>query len=57
MSNNPNYKLVCMLDHAAMVTIYDDDHGLFDCKPLAFIWAKFPDIYDETNTVMLDDLR
>ncbi len=31
--------------------------GVFDCKPLAFIWAKFPDHYNEHNTIMFDDLR
>ena len=31
--------------------------GLFDCKPLGFIWAKFPGQYSEANTIMMDDLR
>ena len=31
--------------------------GLFDCKPLGFIWAKFPSQYTEANTIMMDDLR
>eukprot|EP00976_Prorocentrum_cordatum_P070772 1180061-Prorocentrum_minimum.AAC.1 len=30
---------------------------LFDCKPLAFIWEKFPEFYSEKNTIMFDDLR
>ncbi len=30
--------------------------GLFDCKPLPLLWAKFPENYNEHNTVMLDDL-
>ncbi len=34
-----------------------EKYGVFDCKPLAFIWAKFPDHYNPDNTVMLDDLR
>lgn len=54
---NSNYKIVCLLDHAAMLTVSTDKYGVFDCKPLQFIWAKFPDFYDEHNTVMLDDLR
>lgn len=37
------------------MSIYDA--GVFDCKPLAFIWKKFPDHYCEDNTIMLDDLR
>lgn len=32
-------------------------YGVFDCKPLAFVWAKFPEQYTPDNTVMLDDLR
>lgn len=30
---------------------------MFDCKPLQFLWAKFPDRYGPDNTIMLDDLR
>ena len=30
--------------------------GVFDCKPLPLLWAKFPEHYGEHNTVMLDDL-
>jgi hypothetical protein len=31
--------------------------GMFNCKPLAFLWGKFPDYYNEDNTIMFDDLR
>lgn len=54
---NPNYKLVTLMDHQAMLTVQTDKYGLFDCKPLAFIWAKFPEFYNEHNTIMMDDLR
>ncbi|KAI8474471.1 MAG: MGC81798 protein-like protein [Monoraphidium minutum] len=54
---NEHYKITAMLDHAAMVTVQTEKYGVFDCKPLGFIWAKFPDYYNEGNTVMLDDLR
>jgi ubiquitin-like domain-containing CTD phosphatase 1 len=54
---NEFYKIVTLLDHAAMLTVNTDKYGVFDCKPLAFIWAKFPEQYTEENTVMLDDLR
>ena len=30
--------------------------GIFDCKPLPLLWARFP-CYTPKNTVMLDDLR
>lgn len=57
VSNHPDYKITFMLDHSAMVTVHTEKHGVFDCKPLAFLWAKFPAFYNETNTIMLDDLR
>ncbi len=40
----------------AMVTVQTEKYGVFDCKPLQFIWSKFEE-YNEDNTVMLDDLR
>uniref|UniRef100_A0A7S1SVM3 protein-serine/threonine phosphatase n=1 Tax=Tetraselmis chuii TaxID=63592 RepID=A0A7S1SVM3_9CHLO len=55
--SHPEYKITCMLDHKAMVTVHTEKYGVFDCKPLSFIWAKFPSQYTESNTVMLDDLR
>eukprot|EP00879_Flechtneria_rotunda_P025810 GHRR01027457.1.p1 GENE.GHRR01027457.1~~GHRR01027457.1.p1 ORF type:complete len:318 (+),score=104.28 GHRR01027457.1:538-1491(+) len=53
---NSQYKIVCLLDHQAMVTVQTEKYGVFDCKPLQFIWSKFEE-YTEDNTVMLDDLR
>lgn len=57
MLDHPTYKITCMLDHAAMVTVSMERYGVFDCKPLAFLWAKFPDFYNADNTIMFDDLR
>lgn len=31
--------------------------GIFDCKPLGFLWGKFPEHYGPHNTIMFDDLR
>ena len=31
--------------------------GVFDCKPLGFLWGKFPEVYGPHNTIMFDDLR
>lgn len=31
--------------------------GLFDCKPLEFLWRKFEGMYGAHNTIMFDDLR
>lgn len=30
-----------MLDHSAMLTVTTEKYGVFDCKPLQFIWEKF----------------
>lgn len=30
---------------------------MFDCKPLAVLWGKYPGVYTRENTIMLDDLR
>lgn len=57
VSTHPDYKLVCMLDCTAMLTVQTERYGVFDCKPLEFVWRKFPDSYDADNTVMLDDLK
>jgi ubiquitin-like domain-containing CTD phosphatase 1 len=32
-------------------------YGLFDCKPLGWIWGNFAGRYNATNTIMFDDLR
>ncbi|KAL2477563.1 Ubiquitin-like domain-containing CTD phosphatase [Forsythia ovata] len=55
--NNPNYKITALLDHLAMITVQSDTRGVFDCKPLALIWAQFPEFYSAKNTIMFDDLR
>ncbi|PRW57513.1 Ubiquitin-like domain-containing CTD phosphatase [Chlorella sorokiniana] len=57
VSTHPDYKLSFMLDHLAMITVQHPKYGLFDCKPLQFIWSKFPENYGPHNTIMLDDLR
>ena len=57
MLSHPAYKVTCMLDHAAMVTVSMEAYGVFDCKPLGFLWAKFPGNYNADNTIMFDDLR
>ncbi|KXZ48007.1 hypothetical protein GPECTOR_31g371 [Gonium pectorale] len=54
---NPSYGVVCLMDHTAMVTVHTDKYGVFDCKPLQFVWEKFPGQYTPANTIMLDDLK
>ncbi|KAG5248474.1 ubiquitin domain-containing CTD phosphatase [Salix suchowensis] len=55
--DNPNYKITALLDHLAMITFQSDSCGIFECKPLGLIWAKFPEFYSSKNTIMFDDLR
>lgn len=31
--------------------------GVFNCKPLGFIWEKLSANYSPSNTIMMDDLR
>ncbi|KAL6779516.1 hypothetical protein ACKKBG_A12610 [Auxenochlorella protothecoides x Auxenochlorella symbiontica] len=57
VSTHEQYKLTFMLDHMAMVTVHHEKHGVFDCKPLEFVWQKFPGVYTPENTIMMDDLR
>jgi ubiquitin-like domain-containing CTD phosphatase 1 len=52
--SHPDYKVTFMLDFTAMITV--TVHHTFDCKPLSFIWSKFPG-YTKENTIMVDDLR
>lgn len=40
------------IDHLAMITVQHPKWGLFDCKPLQFIWSKFPEHYGPHNTIM-----
>ncbi|GJP36532.1 hypothetical protein CLOM_g8472 [Closterium sp. NIES-68] len=52
-----DYKVLALMDHMAMITVQSPTHGVFDCKPLAILWDKFPEHYSEANTIMFDDLR
>lgn len=42
--DNPNYKIIALLDHLAMITVHSDLRGTFDCKPLGLIWAQFSEV-------------
>ncbi|KAB5563700.1 hypothetical protein DKX38_003754 [Salix brachista] len=55
--DNPNYKITALLDHSAMITVQSESCGIFECKPLGLIWAKFPEFYSSKNTIMFDDLQ
>jgi len=42
VSNNPNYKLLFMLDSGAMITLDTEKYGVMETKPLGVIWGKYP---------------
>jgi ubiquitin-like domain-containing CTD phosphatase 1 len=56
VTTHPDYKITFMLDHKAMLTVNHPKYGVFDCKPLDFIWAKWEG-YHKGNTIMFDDLK
>ena len=54
-----DYKIVGLLDSTAMITVETEKYGVFNCKPLGFLFAqKFPEgvSYGPHNTIMFDDL-
>jgi len=55
--SHPDYRITALIDHLAMITVQSHSHGVFDCKPLAVIWGKFPEYYHPGNTIMFDDLK
>ncbi len=36
------YRVLTLVDHSAMLTVHTDKYGVFDCKPLQFIWCGRP---------------
>ena len=52
------YEVLALVDHASMVTVgpMAGRQSVFDCKPLAYLWAHYP-AFNAQNTIMLDDLR
>ena len=58
--SHPEYKVTCMLDHSAMVTVSMERYGVFDCKPLAFLWcvvSKIVLIHAECYKIISDSLQ
>ena len=56
--NNPAYRITALMDHGSMLTVGPlPGYGVFDCKPLAYLWRTWPDHYNPRNTIMFDDLR
>ena len=50
-----SFKVVGLIDSTAMITVETAKYGLFNCKPLGFLFAKLPQ-YTPKNTLMFDDL-
>ena len=60
MLSHPNYKILALVDSGSMITVQTKERGIFNCKPLGWIWAQpwsKERGYDSSNTVMFDDLR
>lgn len=53
---NANYKCLFYMDSSAMISIYHNDLGVVDVKPLGVIWGKYKQ-YSAKNTIMFDDIR
>lgn len=56
VQSNPDYKIMFYVDSAAMISIYHNDRGVLDVKPLGVIWGRYKQ-YSAKNTIMLDDIR
>ncbi|ELU09728.1 hypothetical protein CAPTEDRAFT_159759 [Capitella teleta] len=57
VSNHPQYKLCCMVDSLAMITVDTGSrYGVIEVKPLGVLWGKYEQ-WNKTNTIMFDDLR
>ena len=53
-----DYRICALVDHSAMITVGPlGEYGVFDCKPLGYLWAHFPEQWHRGNTIMFDDLR
>jgi ubiquitin-like domain-containing CTD phosphatase 1 len=48
---NPKYNLCCVLDKTSMFRMKTGH-----VKPLAILWSKFPQQWNSTNTIHVDDL-
>ena len=58
--SHPSYKILALVDSGSMITVQTKERGIFNCKPLVWIWAQpwsQERGYDSSNTIMFDDLR
>ena len=56
VAQNANYKITFYLDSKAMVSVVSPEYGFVETKALGVIWGKYPDNYNEENTIIFDDL-
>merc|ERR1712173_432838 len=59
MLQNNKYKITFVLDKKAMFTVrsrFKNGEKKHYVKPLQLIWRNFKRIYDESNTIHIDDL-
>ena len=57
VAHNNNYNITFYLDSCAMVSVVAPEYGFVETKALGVIWDKYPDHYNEENTIIFDDLR
>ena len=51
-----DYKIVGLIDSSAMITVETAKYGVFNCKPLGYLFAQDWCEYDSKTTLMFDDL-
>ena len=57
VAQNANYEITFYLDSKAMVSVVTPEYGFVETKALGVIWGKYPDHYNEENTIIFDDLQ
>lgn len=57
MFTHPDYRITMLMDYHAMITVALPDKGVVKVKPLAVLWALYPEFYSPKNTIMFDDLQ
>ena len=40
-----------------MITVETKKYGLIETKPLGVIWGKYPHLFSEKNSLLIDDLK
>jgi hypothetical protein len=44
---HPDYKIMQLVDSGAMISVAMEPYGMFKCKPLGWVWAKYGGRYGE----------